>query len=91
MVFVCCRVEKPIMTTDAKRYVPRPVEDPQPEKVLAAMTPQEPYVVSDLLAEFNEEETNKTTIRNRLEHLVDEGDVRRKKHSNRTVTYRRLY
>lgn len=80
------------MATDTSRYVPRPVEDPQPEEVLEAMTPQEPYVVSDLLAEFEDVyDTNKTTIRNRLEYLVDEGHVRRKKHSNRTVTYRRLF
>lgn len=80
------------MTTDAIRYVPRPVEPPTADEIYDAMTPQEPYVVADLLSVFRDEyDTNSTTIRNRLEFLVNEGRVRRKKHANRTVTYRRLY
>lgn len=77
------------MQTAAIGYVPRPVGSPTPEEVLETMTPQEPYVVSDLVGEF--EDTNKSTIRNRLEYLTDEGQVRRKKHASQTVTYRRLF
>jgi DNA-binding GntR family transcriptional regulator len=54
------------------------------------MAENEPYVVADLVAEFEDEYgTARGTVRNRLEYLVDEGEVKRKKHANGTVTYRR--
>jgi len=80
------------MVASASSDVPHPVVDPTPDEVYAAMTPGEPYVVADLLAHFDDiYDTNKNTIRNRLEYLVEEDKVRRKKHQSRTVTYRRLY
>lgn len=73
--------------------MPRPVESPTADEVYDAMTPGEPYVVSDLHAYFESVgiSTNKGTIRNRLEYLDQEGRVRRKKHESGAVTYRRLY
>lgn len=71
------------------RYVPRPVGSPTPEEVLEEMTPQEPYVVTDLVDKF--EDAAKSTIRNRLEYLAQNDRVKRKKHASQAVTYRRLY
>lgn len=81
------------MATNHASTVPRPVEPPTADEVYQAMTPSEPYVVSDLLAYFETQgvDTNKGTIRNRLEYLAQEGRVRRKKHESGAVTYRRLY
>lgn len=54
------------------------------------MADTEPYVVADLVAAFEGEyDPARGTVRNRLEYLVDEGKVVRKKHANGTVTYRR--
>ena len=48
------------------------------------------YVVADLVAEFEEQYgPSRGTVRNRLEYLVEEADVERRKHVNGTVTYRR--
>lgn len=81
------------MATNHNPNVPRPVESPTADEVFEAMTPMEPYVVSDLLTHFESRgvDTNKGTIRNRLELLNQEGRVRRKKHESGAVTYRRLY
>jgi len=53
------------------------------------MANNEPYVVADILAEFEDEyDPARGTVRNRLEYLADAGEVERKKHENDTVTYR---
>ena len=71
--------------------MPRPPEPPLPEDVLYQMVQNRCYVVADLVVEF-EDEYNPTrgTIRNRLEFLVEEGYVERRKHVNSRVTYRRV-
>jgi len=54
------------------------------------MAENEPYVVADLVAEFEDEYgPARETVRNRLEYLVDEDGLERKKHANGTITYRR--
>lgn len=76
------------MSETALGDVPRPRDPPLPEEVLGRMAENEPYVVADLVAEFEDEYgPARGTVRNRLEYLVDEGEVERKKHANGTVTY----
>lgn len=78
------------MAESGSKNVPRPRDPPLPEEVLGRMAVNEPYVVADLVAEFNDEYgPARGTVRNRLEYLVDEGEVERKKHANGAVTYRR--
>jgi Fe2+ or Zn2+ uptake regulation protein len=78
------------MAETASGDVPRPRDPPLPEEVLGRMAENEPYVVADLVAEFEGEYgPARGTVRNRLEYLADEGEVKRKKHENGTVTYRR--
>lgn len=78
------------MSETASGDVPRPRDPPLPEEVLGRMAENEPYVVADLVAEFDDEYgPARGTVRNRLEYLVDEGEVERKKHENGTVTYLR--
>jgi len=49
------------------------------------------YVVADLVSEFEDEyDPARGTVRNRLEYLVETDKVTRRKHSNDTVTYRKL-
>lgn len=49
------------------------------------------YVVADLVAEFEDEyDPSRGTVRNRLEYLVEDGKVERRKHANGAVTYRRI-
>jgi Fe2+ or Zn2+ uptake regulation protein len=71
--------------------VPRPRDPPLADEVLDQMVENRCYVVADLVAEFKDEyDPARGTVRNRLEYLVDEGDVERRKHENGTVTYRRI-
>jgi Fe2+ or Zn2+ uptake regulation protein len=71
--------------------VPRPRDPPQPDEVLAEMVVNRCYVVADLVVAFEaEHDPSRGTIRNRLELLVEEGDVERRKHANGSVTYRRV-
>ena len=78
------------MAETAVQNVPRPRDPPQPQEVLDQMVMNRCYVVADLVAEFEEEYgPSRGTVRNRLEYLVEEGDVERRKHVNGTVTYRR--
>lgn len=80
-----------IMAEIATPDVPRPRDPPLAEEVLDAMVPNRCYVVADLVVEFEDEyDPSRGTIRNRLEFLVEEEDVKRRKHANGTVTYRRL-
>lgn len=76
------------MAETASKSVPRPRDPPLPDEVLDEMMNDEPYVVADLVASFQDKyEPARGTVRNRLEYLVGQGDVERKKHSNGTVTY----
>lgn len=78
------------MSETATENVPRPRDPPLPDEVLDTMVANRCYVVADLLVEFEEKyEPARGTVRNRLEYLVEEGEVKRRKHANGTVTYRR--
>jgi len=78
------------MADPSDRDVARPREEPTHEQVLAVMDSSRGYSVADLLAELNnkEVETNRWTVRERLEDLADDGRVRRVDHENGSVTYR---
>jgi hypothetical protein len=65
--------------------VPRQPEEPTREQVLAAMEACEPYTVKDFEGLF--ENTSRWTIQRRLDHLHDEGEIRKKKHGGTKVTY----
>ena len=73
------------MRADSPTSVPRPPEEPTPEQVLAAMTLQEPYTVSELVDEF--EDVSRWTIQRRLDTLVEDGQLAKKKHSENRVSY----
>ena len=78
------------MAEVTSRNVPRPRDPPLPDEVLEQMVPNRCYVVADLVVEFEDDyNPARGTVRNRLEYLVEQGDVERRKHANGTVTYRR--
>lgn len=75
---------------DTTNSMPRPREPPVPSEVIEEMVPNRCYMVADLVADFEEQyDPPRSTIRNRLEGLVEAGDVERRKHANGSVTYRR--
>ena len=79
------------MNEIASRDVPRPLEPPLPKEVLDEMVENRCYVVADLVAEFEDQyDPARGTVRNRLEALVEDGYVERRKHANDTVNYRRI-
>jgi len=70
--------------------VPRPRDPPHPDEILDEMVLNRCYVVADLVAVFEDEyDPSRGTVRNRLELLVEQGEVERRKHENGAVTYRR--
>jgi hypothetical protein len=83
-------MDNPKMEQSTSETVPRPRDPPLPDEVLEKMVANRCYVVADLVVKFEEQyDPARGTIRNRLEYLVEEGDVARRKHSNDTVTYRK--
>jgi len=83
-------MDKPKMPGTGTQHVPRPRDPPSPEEVLGHMVENRCYVVADLVAAFEDEyDPSRGTVRNRLEHLVESGEVVRRKHANGNVTYRR--
>jgi len=64
--------------------VPREPEDPTPEQVYLAMNENEPYQVGELVDELD---SNRWTIKRRLERLVEEGFVEKKEHGENATTY----
>jgi Fe2+ or Zn2+ uptake regulation protein len=84
-------MDKPKMAGTATRYVPRPRDPPHPDEVLDRMVENRCYVVADLVVDFQDKhDPSRGTVRNRLEYLVEDGTVERRKHANGTVTYRRI-
>lgn len=73
------------MAESETQPVPRTPEEPTPDDVLDALTPCEPYTASEVAALF--EDTSRWTIQRRLDTLVERGDVEKKKHSERRVSY----
>lgn len=85
------RMAKTMASEPTATDVPRPRKPPEPDEVLDEMAVNRCYVVADLVVEFEDEyDPSRGTVRNRLEFLVEEGDVERVKHANDTVTYRRV-
>jgi len=83
-------MDNPKMDESTSDTVPRPRDPPLPEEVLDEMVANRCYMVADLVVEFEEQyDPARGTIRNRLEYLVEEGEIERKKHANDSVTYRK--
>jgi hypothetical protein len=78
------------MATDRPGIVARHRDRPYLDDVYEAMVPGRCYVVADLLKTFAEHDPARSTIRNRLETLADDGRVERRKHVSELVTYRRV-
>jgi len=64
--------------------VPRTPDEPSTDDILAEMDPCTPYTVADFVASFD---VSRWTVRRRLQSLVDDGDIRRKKHSENVLTF----
>jgi len=73
------------MAETQSESVPRTPEEPTPEQVLSQMTLCEPYTVSDLQDEFPD--ASRWTLQRRLDALVDDGEVSKKKHTENRVSY----
>lgn len=70
--------------------IPQPRDPPLPEEILEKLEPNRCYMVADVVAEFESQyDPNRGTIRNRLEYLVNEENIERRKHENDAVTYRK--
>lgn len=72
--------------------VPREPEDPSPQEVFLAMDDGQPWTAAELAEKLceqagDEEYTNRWTVRRRLDDLVEDGFVNRKKHSESRVSY----
>lgn len=65
--------------------VPRTPEEPTPKQVLDEMSVCEPYIVSDLVDLFDD--ASRWTVQRRLDSLVDDGELRKKKHTENRVSY----
>lgn len=68
-------------TTD----VPRTPDEPTPQQVLEEMNPCEPYTVSDLQDLYPD--ASRWTLQRRLDTLVEDGEVSKKKHTENRVSY----
>lgn len=65
--------------------IPRQPEEPTPQQVLETMNRCEPYTVSDLRDDFSD--ASRWTIQRRLDALVDDSKLSKKKHSENRVSY----
>jgi len=65
--------------------VPRTPDEPTEDQVLEQMRECEPYRVRDLVAAFDD--VSRWTIQRRLDQLVEDGAVSKKKHSQNAVSY----
>jgi predicted transcriptional regulator len=73
------------MTDDETENVPRKPEEPTPKQVLKKMRPCEPYTVSDIEALFDD--ISRWTIQRRLETLLEQGEIQKKKHAENRVSW----
>ncbi|AFH22007.1 hypothetical protein OSG_eHP14_00135 [environmental Halophage eHP-14] len=73
------------MAGETSTSVPRTPDEPTPEQVLEEMTVCEPYTVSDLVDEFGD--ASRWTVQRRLDTLVEDGEVSKKKHTENRVSY----
>jgi len=65
--------------------VPREPEDPAPQQIYLAMDEGEPYTVKELWEQFPD--APRWTIRDRLEQLVEDGFLQKKKHTQQRASY----
>lgn len=65
--------------------MPRQPEEPTPQQVLEQMTTCEPYTVNDLLDCFDD--VSRWTVQRRLDTLHENGQIRKKKHTENRVSY----
>jgi DNA-binding HxlR family transcriptional regulator len=65
--------------------VPRAPEEPTTNQVLEVMNSCEPYVVADLQDEFSD--ASRWTLQRRLDALVENGKLQKKKHTSNRVSY----
>lgn len=68
-------------TTDT---VPRTPDPPTTSDILDDMETCTPYTVADFEDQYD---ASRWTIRRRLEDLHDDGEIKRKQHSDRAVTW----
>lgn len=73
------------MTDADTNNVPRQPEEPTPEQVHSEMTVCEPYTVSDLVDQFDD--ASRWTIQRRLDTLVEDGELAKKKHTENRASY----
>jgi len=73
------------MTDDETENVPRKPEEPTPKQVLKKMRLCEPYTVSDIEDLFDD--VSRWTIQRRLETLLEEEKVQKKKHTQNRVSW----
>jgi len=73
------------MVDPSAENVPRTPEEPTPEQVLEAMRSCEPYTVSDLVDPYDD--ASRWTVQRRLDTLVEDGQVNKKKHTENRVSY----
>ena len=72
------------MTDYETENVPRKPEEPTPKQVLEKMWLCEPYTVSDIEDLFD---VSRWTIQRRLETLLEEEEVQKKKHTQNRVSW----
>lgn len=72
------------MSDSEPANVPRTPEEPSADQLLDLMQPCEPYTVADLVDEFD---ASRWTIQRRLDTLVDDGEIQKKKHGKNRVSY----
>jgi len=65
--------------------VPRTPKEPTPQQVLEEMNRCEPYIVFDLVNAFPD--VSRWTIQQRLDSLVEEDELSKKKHTENRVSY----
>ena len=65
--------------------VARTPEEPTPKQVLGEMSLCEPYTVSDLADAFSN--ASRWTAQRRLDSLVEDGELSKKKHTKNRVSY----
>ena len=73
------------MAGSESESVPRTPEEPTPEQVLSQMNHCEPYTVSDLQDEFPD--ASRWTLQRRLDALVEDEEISKKKHTENRVSY----
>lgn len=72
------------MSDSQSEDVPRTPEEPTADQLLDLMEPCEPYTVTDFVDEFD---TSRWTIQRRLDTLVEQDQLRKKKHGENRVSY----